>query len=151
MASMISGRALRESTYGRTATRAASNLPATTTANLFLISGAPILLVGIWGRVTSGIQATANTLSLSTLSTVGAVATNLTAGVDVTGAVTGTYYGITGVRTDAALLGSNVPTNNELIVAPGVIRWTTTATATGQMTWNLLWIPLEDGATVTAQ
>jgi hypothetical protein len=149
MASMISGRALRQSNYGITVAKAAVNLPATTTGTIFTVSNAPILLMAIWGRVTTVIQTQANTLSLSTLSGTGSVVSNLTAGVDVTGAAVGTYYGITGVRTDAAVLGSNVPTPNELIIPPGVIRWTTTATSTGAMAWNLMYIPLEDGATVS--
>lgn len=150
MAAGIAGKQLRLANYGTVVNRSAGSLPATTNAALFNVTGGRILLTGIIGLVTTAIQAQANTLSLTTLSTTGALTTNLTAGVDVTGAVVGTQYGISGVRTDAALLGSNVPTGNEQIVAVGSIRWATTATSTGAMSWTLLYIPLDDGASVAA-
>ena len=150
MATGIAGKQLRLANYGTQVNRTAGNLPATTNAALFNVVGGRILLQSIVGLVTTVVQAQANTLSLTTLSTTGAVTTNLTAGIDITGAVVGNQYGITGVRTDAALLGSNVPTSNELCITVGSIRWATTATSTGAFSWSLLYIPLDDGAYVTA-
>lgn len=150
MATQIAGKQLRLANYGTKVDRAAGALPATTNAALFNVLGGRIILVGIVGQVTTAIQAQANTLSLTTLSTTGAITTPLTAGVDVTGAAVGNLYGIDGVRANAAVLGSNVYTNNEVVVQPGSIRWVTTATSTGAMSWSVLYIPLDDGAYVTA-
>ncbi len=150
MSTQVPGKALRLANYGTMVNRAAGTLPATTNAALFNVTGGRIILVMIVGQVTTAIQAQANTLSLSTTSTVGSISTALTAGVDVTGAAVGTLYGIDGVRANAAVLGSNVYSSNELVVQPGTIRWTTTATSTGAMSWSVLYIPMDDGAAVTA-
>lgn len=150
MATQIAGRSIRSNTVGFKVDRAAGSLPATTNAALFTVAGGRILLTGIVGTVTTAIQAQANTLSLSTNSTTGNITTALTTGVDVNAAAVGNLYGIDGVRGNAAVLGSSVYTANELVVAIGTIRWVTTATSTGAMSWSLLYIPLDDGAYVTA-
>lgn len=150
MATQVPGRQLRLANYGTQVLRPAGNLPATTNAAIFNITGGRILLQSIVGTVTTAIQAQANTLSLSTLSTTGAITTAITAGIDVTGLAVGNLYSIDGVRANAATVGSSVYTTNELVVATGSIRWVTTATSTGAMSWTVLYIPLDDGASVTA-
>lgn len=150
MASQIPGRGLRLESYGLTVVRATGALPQSTTGTLFNVTGGRILLTSLAGSVTTAVQAQATTYKLVTLSTTGAVANDICATVDLTGAVVGTILGITGVRTDAMLTGSSVPTPNELVVTIGAIRATTVASSTGAIQWTLTYIPLDDGAVCVA-
>jgi hypothetical protein len=149
MASQISGTGMR-AVYGLRVDRAAANLPATTSGNLFSVSGR-ILLTTIVGTVTTAIQAQANAVKLEAFLTAAAAATDMCATVDVNGLGLGRMLGITGTPTTAAVVGFAVPQNNEFIVnGPGFIRLNTAATNTGQMSWSVTYIPLDAGATVAA-
>ena len=150
MASEISGRAQRRNLYGITVTRAASNLPATTSGNLFSVSGR-IILTGIVGQVTTAIQAQANAIKLEAFLTAAAAATDLCATAESNGQGVGKLFGITGAPATAATFGYGVPQTNELFInGPGFIRLNTAATNTGQMSWTLTYVPLDDGAAVAA-
>ncbi len=150
MAAGISGKATRISNYGVTVVRAAANLPATTSGNLFSISG-PILLTTVVGIVTTAIQAQANAIKLESFLTSAAAATDLCAAVDSSGQGVGKLFGITGTSATTGVFGYNVPQLNETIMSgPGFIRLNTAATNTGQMRWICTYIPLEDGAVLAA-
>jgi hypothetical protein len=150
MASGISGSAQLRNVYGVSIARAAGNLAQTGNLTLFTVTGGRILLTTIVGVVTTAIQAQANAVKLQSLSTTGAIATDMCATVDVNAAAAGNLFGITGTAATAAVLGSSVPQMNELIVAAGVIRMNAAASNTGQMSWLLTYIPLDAGAYVTA-
>lgn len=146
MATGISGAQLLKTNYGITVTRAAANLPATTSGNLFSVSG-KVLLTSIVGIVTTAIQAQANAIKLEAFLTAAAAATDMCATVDSTGQGVGKLFGITGTPTTAAIFGYAVPQSNEMIInGPGFIRLNTAATNTGQMSWVLNYIPLDNGA-----
>lgn len=150
MASGISGRSTRIGNYGVNVARAAGNLAQTGTLNLFSVTGGRILITSLVGQVTTAIQAQADAVKLQTVSTAGAVVSDLCATVDVNAAVVGTLLGLTGTAATAAVLGSSVPQTNEVIVAPGFVRMNAAASNTGQMSWLLTYIPLDDGGTVVA-
>lgn len=150
MASGIAGQALRRNLYGQTVIRAAANLPATTSGNLFSVSGR-IILTSIVGQVTTAIQAQANAIKLEAFLTAAAAATDLCVAVDANGQGVGKLLGISGNPTVAGMFGYGVPQTNEMFVnGPGFIRLNTAATNTGQMSWTLTYIPLDDGAAVAA-
>lgn len=150
MASQIPGTAVRNAVYGIKVDRAAANLPATTSGNLFAVSGR-VMITTIVGVVTTAIQAQANAVKLEAFLTSAAAATDMCATVDINGQGVGKMLGIPGAVGSAAVMGYAVPQTNELIVnGPGFIRLNTAATNTGQMSWTVTYIPLEVGATVTA-
>lgn len=150
MASGISGQALRRNLYGQSVSRATATLPATTSGNLFSVSGR-IILTTIIGQVTTAIQAQANAIKLEAFLTAAAAATDLCAAVDATGQGVGKLFGISGNPTVAGMFGYGAPQTNELVInGPGFIRLNTAATNTGAMSWTLTYIPLDDGAFVMA-
>lgn len=150
MASGISGSAQLRNNYGIKVERAAGNLAQTGNLTLFTVAGGRVLLTTLVGVVTTVIQAQADAVKLQTLSTTGSIATDLCATVDLNAAAVGNLYGITGTAATAAVLGSNVPQMNEVIVAAGIIRMNAAASNTGQMSWLCTYVPLDAGATVTA-
>lgn len=150
MASGISGRQVRINQYGLTVVRNAANLPQTTTGNLFSITGGRILMTTIVGEVTTAIQATPNATKLQTVNVGGTGLVDLCATVDIAGISVGTLFGITGTFANAGAFGSSVPHSNEVVVGNGFVRLSTAGSATGQMKWLVTYIPLDDGAVVTA-
>lgn len=150
MATSVPGKALRTINFGVRVDRAAATLPATTQTNIFAVSGR-VILMSIVGQVTTAIQAQANAMKLEAYLTSATAATDLCATVESNGQGVGKLFGITGGTTTAAVFGYGVPQNNEMIInGPGFIRWSTAATNTGAMSWSLYYVPLDDGATITA-
>lgn len=150
MASMVPGRALRNNLYGIRVDRAAGALPATTSGNLFSVSGR-VVVTTIVGTVTTAIQAQANAVKLEAFLTSAAAATDLCATAESNGQAVGKLFGIAGAVGTAATFGFGVPQTNELIInGPGFIRLNTAATNTGAMSWSVTYVPLDDGAVVLA-
>lgn len=150
MSTQIPGKQLLLAQFGTRVDRAAANLPATTSGNLFSVSGS-VLITTIVGTVTTAIQAQANAIKLEAYNTANAAATDICATVDSNGQVAGKLFGITGSTTAAAVFGYAVPRAPGIIVGgPGFIRLNTAATNTGQMAWTLTYVPLTPGASVAA-
>jgi len=150
MATQVPGKALRNNLYGIRVDRATATLPATTSGNLFSVSGR-VLVTTIVGQVTTAIQAQANAIKLEAFLTAAAAATDMCATVESNGQGVGKLFGITGTVGTAAVFGYAVPQTNELVLnGPGFIRLNTAATNTGSMSWSLTYIPLDDGAAVAA-
>lgn len=150
MATSIPGKFQLLNTRGLTVNRATANLPATTSGNLFSVTGT-ILLTSIVGTVTTVIQAQANAIKLENFNTAAAAATDICATVDSTGQGVGKLFGITGITTAAAIFGFAVPQPAFMALSgSGFIRLNTAATNTGQMSWTLTYLPLTAGASVAA-
>lgn len=149
MSSQIAGKQLLLAQFGTRVDRAAANLPATTSGNLFSVSGS-VIVTSIIGTVTTAIQAQANAIKLEAYNTANSAATDMCATVDSNGQVAGKLFGITGVTTAAAIFGYAVPTGRIIVGGAGFIRLNTAATNTGQMSWSLTYIPLTPGASVAA-
>lgn len=149
MSNMIPGKAIRNAVYGIRVERATGNIAQGGALTLFTVAGGRVILTAIVGEITTAIQGQANAVKLLTTSTVGSVSTDLCATVDLNAAVVGNLYGFTAPGT-AATIGSSVGQPNETIIQPGTIRQNAVASSTGQMKWTLHYIPLDDGATVTA-
>lgn len=150
MSSGISGKSQLRNVYGVTVQRATSTLPATTDLTIFTVAGGRVLLTTIVGEVTTAIQAQATATKIRHTSTTGAVTSDLCATLDLTGAVVGTQLSITGTPATAMVSGSAVVQNNEVILAIGALKLNTAATSTGAIRWTITYIPLDDGASVTA-
>lgn len=150
MASGIAGKSLLQLGQGIAVSRATATLPATTSGNLFAVSG-PVLITSITGFVTTAIQAQANAIKLECFLTSAAAATDMCATVDSNGQGVGKIFGITGITTAAAIFGYAVPApGKQTLNGPGFIRLNTAATNTGSMSWTVTYVPLINGATVTA-
>ncbi len=150
MSSGIPGLAIRNNLFGTRVDRAAASLPASTSGNLFSVSGR-IILTTIVGQVSTAIQAQANAIKLEVYLTAATAATDLCATAESNGQGVGKLFGITGAVGTAGVFGYGVPQTNELLInGPGFIRLNAAATNTGAMSWTITYIPLDSGAVVAA-
>jgi hypothetical protein len=154
MSVLIQGSQIRQILLGTKVDRATATLPQTATGTLFTVAGGRVLLTSIVGEVTVALGATATSANLVHTPTVGTVG-DLCAATVVTSDEVGTLYGIRGDAT--SLLSSNAPTSartgvpaHPVVLPVGAIGLKTTAGDTGSVKWSLTYVPLDDGATVTA-
>jgi hypothetical protein len=132
--------------------RATATLPQTTAHALFTIATGRIVVFGLIGEVTTIIQTQANNTKIVANPTTG-TSVDLCAVLSITADEVGCLYGITGVFSDAlvgANAGATILCDRPVVVPIGTIDLDCAASNTGSVKWKLLWLPLDDGATVTA-
>lgn len=132
--------------------RATAALPQTAQAAIFTVAGGRIALFGLIGEVTTVIQTQADNLSVTTNPTIGTDVA-LCAVLNVSAKEVGTLFGITGTFSDAlvgANAGATVLCDRPVVVPIGTIDLITSASNTGSVKWRLIYLPIDDGATVTA-
>jgi hypothetical protein len=156
MANYLSGKALRRLVLGEKVTRAAALLPATTTGNIFTVTGGRVLITSFLGVAVTASPATTNTLKVSVAPASGTGADLCTA-VSVASQQAGSQILLPDPVAAASNLvvttaGGNAPTSAHGFVVPaGTITLTTTGTAaTGTWQWDLTYVPIDDGAAVAA-
>lgn len=155
MTVMNEGALFRKSMFGiRVANDAGKTLPATGTGTIFTVTGGNVLVTSIVGVVTTAIQAQANAVKLVATPTVGTV-NNLTDTTDVNGWAVGGLLAPTSPSAGVAVLtkttgGGILTLALPFVIAAGAIGLNTAATSTGAIKWTLTYVPLDDGATVTA-
>jgi hypothetical protein len=131
--------------------RATDSLPATTTETIFEVEGGRILLRALIGEVTTVIQTQACNLSVVVDSDAGA-ADDLASVADVSALAVGTLISPEGDGTTLLFggVGWGQPCPGQgVIINPGAIRLTTSATNTGSVKWDLYYLPLDPTAYVT--
>lgn len=134
--------------------RATNTLPATTTGNIFTVSGGRILVKALVGEVTVAVQNQACTLAIGTAPTVGTGSTTaLGTASSIIAAPIGTHVAanpggaaVTDLSTQAGVL---VQAAGFLLDA-GSITITTSATNTGSVKWDLVYVPWDTAASVVA-
>jgi hypothetical protein len=137
--------------------KAALAIAGITTKPLFTVTGGRILVRALVGEVTVAIQDQANAMKFVSTPTVGAVADMCAAGATQNMAIgglislPGTTIATAAHVTTTTAVGA-VPACNTagIIVAAGVIGVATAADNTGSMKFSLWYVPLDDGAYVTA-
>lgn len=143
---------------GTKVARLASVLPQTATVDLFSIAGGRVKITNIIATVTTLIQTQATTLKLVYTPTGGAVGDLTAATTDWTASVVGSMFSAklsatTDVLTKTAI-GSIFPVASAqlptVILGTGKISATTVASSTGAAKWDLWYVPIDAGATVTA-
>lgn len=153
MSQQIAGEALRLSIFGTKVDRAAATLPATTQAPIFSITGGRVALTGLVGVVVVATSATTNVLKVTANPAVGS-------DVDLTSTTSIASREVGGMVGLAATLGGALAVNNAgasllplgsaYILNTGTLDLVTTGTSTGTLSWTMTYIPLDDGASVTA-
>jgi hypothetical protein len=152
MSTLIQGDQLRTILFGSKVDRTAAALPQTTQAALFTVTGGRVLVTSIVGEVTTVIQTQANATKIVSNPTTG-TDVDLCATLDITADQVGCLYGITGLFSDAmvgANAGAGVVPRNAVVVPVGTIDLSCAASNTGAVKWLLTYIPLDNGASVTA-
>ena len=134
--------------------RGTASLPQTTASALFKVQGGRVLVMGIYGEVTTIVQTQTNNAKLISDPTVGADV-DLCATLDLTADAVGTMYGITGDFSDAmktatsgALEIGSTDNIQGVVVAAGNINLSCSASSSGEVKWSILWRPLDEYARV---
>lgn len=146
--------ALRKSTFGNLVSKAYPII-AVETKVLFTVSGLCIIS-GIFGVVTTAITV-AGTTKLQSNPTTG-VTVDLVAATDLgtTDSVAGSMLSFDGIRASSiqyvgAAGGGAVPMlQRPVAIAAGAIEQVTATGADGGITWYVLWVPIDAGATIVA-
>lgn len=132
--------------------KTSATLPASTTQDLFVISGGRVLMTGILGEVTTVVQTQANNTKLTAAPTTG-TAVDLCAVLNISAKEAGTLFGITGTFATAmvgANAGATVFPSTAVVLPVGKVRLDCAATNTGATKWTMWYVPLDDGATVAS-
>lgn len=157
MASGIPGRSLRKLLLGERISKATGTLAATT-VDLFIIAGGEVLITSLYGLVTTSITV-ANSYYLKATPTAGdasqlCVATDIGTVDTVAGGILG--FGLGSTTAPPKLMSpsgsSNVSWGSAFphtAVTTGKIQ-SVSAGTDGNITWVLTYVPLTDGATLTA-
>jgi hypothetical protein len=155
MSVLIQGDQLRSLLCGVKVQRATAALPQTSTSTLFTISGGKILVTSLVGEVTTVIQTQADATKLTFDPTDAGATQDLSATLDITADAVGTMYSLTGTPATAMqdalnFLPSSKVLAQPIVLKPGAILLDCAASNTGSVKWDLTYIPLDNGASVTA-
>jgi hypothetical protein len=151
MTAMISGDQLRTLVLGSVVSKAYTPL-VVETKTLFNVTGGKVAITSITGEVTTAITV-ANTVKLQANPTTG-VTGDLCAATDLgtTDTPAGDLISCQGLKGDSIVFGVGcAPTLKQpVVVAVGTIEQVTATGADGGITWTLTYVPLDNGAAVTA-
>lgn len=160
MTTIIKAADVRTISLGIAVARATATLPQTTTGAIFTVAGGRVALRMILGEVTTALGATATSLNIVFTPTGGSAA-DLCAATVCTSDAVGTLYHVSGVGADLlsaqTVAGTEVPnvTYGQLMKYPlvldtGSIGLKASGSDTGSVKWDLIYVPLDVGATVAA-
>lgn len=131
--------------------RATATLPATAQTALFTVTGR-VRITSIIGEVTTIVQTQACNAKLVANPTVG-TDVDMCAVLDITAAAVGAQFSITGTLANALVKttsGVGVAQAASLLILPGTIDLSTSATNTGAVKWRVEYVPVDAGARIFA-
>jgi hypothetical protein len=153
MSVLNDGAAFLKALLGLKVARAAATLPQTAQAAIFTVGTGRVIVTSLVGTVTTATGATATNLS---------VIGNPTSGTDVVLASivasaskeVGSTFTLP-VAFGSALQvqnagGAGTPLGTGFVLNPGTLDILTSASNTGSIKWDVTYVPLDDGATITA-
>ena len=153
MSTLIDGTSVRQVALGIRVQKATASLPQTTDGALFTISGGQVAVVSLIGEVTTVIQSQANNTKLKFNPTATGADQDLCAVLSITADAVGELYTISGTVGDALrsdLLIGNGILQDALVLSEGSIELDCAASNTGSVKWDLIYIPLDDGASAAS-
>jgi hypothetical protein len=145
--------------YGIAVPRATAALPQTTASAIFNITGGHVLLKLIFGVVTTIVGAVANATKLKVNPSGAGSTTDICATVELNAAAVDSILTITGIFANAMIKSVNIPVAGasfiqtaNILVPPGAIEVDCAGSdgGTGRVKWTAVYLPLEDGALMTA-
>lgn len=156
MTTIIQGSQLRKLLLGtQVANSAGKTVPQNATSTVFTVAGGRVAITSLVGKVTTVIGGTTPSAKLVATPTAGS-ANDLCTATAITADEVGTQYSIpgpTGSALNVSGSGSGGVTGQTapVVVAAGTIGVNVSAAdATGAIQWALTYVPIDDGATVTA-
>jgi hypothetical protein len=158
MTTLIKNADVRTIAAGILVTRTAALLPQTATGNIYTVTGGRIMVVALTGLVVVATPATVNTTAIGITPASGtAVNNSMAAAVSTASLEAGTMLSIGSTPGSNLVVGTNagkpVQTTGHAAwaIQTGSITVTTTGSAaTGTIQWDLIYIPLDNGAQVAA-
>lgn len=145
--------AYRKAVLGAKVDRATAVLPATTQSAIFTVAGGRVLVTSLVGEVTVIMGATVTTLKITANPTVG-TDVDLTTATAVTSKEVGSLISLPPISGGALTVnsagGTNQLPNSAYLIPVGTIDLVTSATDTGSIKWSITYLPLDDGASITA-
>lgn len=153
MTTLIQNSALRLIDAGVMVSRATATLPATTLGHIFTVTGGRILVRYLVGEVTTVIQTQACTVKVTSTPTTGTAVDLCAASSSISALEVGGKLGLPAAAATAMVTGNAGGILTALaswVVPIGSIDITTSATNTGSVKWDLIYVPLDNGATVVA-
>lgn len=143
---------------GQRVNRASATLPQAAAAAIFNIVGGRVLLTSIVGQIEVVIAAVAPAVNVNTKLTATpttGTARDICAILDINAYVVGDQLGITGINTDAMLPPASAGTIEGMTVKGVVLKEGTldldcAQANTGEISWVVHYIPIDEGAVVQA-
>jgi hypothetical protein len=133
--------------------KAAATLPATTTQQLFVVTGGRVLISLLYGEVTVAIQ-NSDPVAKITMTPSAGTAVDIASTVDINSLEVGGHLVVEGDGT--AMIKGNAGAAfwangaHDFIVPIGHLDLITGATKSGATKWDLWYIPVDDGALVVS-
>ena len=152
MSVIIQGDQLRTINYGTKVSRSTQTIPQTAQAALFNVVGGRVLITSLVGQVTTVIGGTATTLTIVGNPTVG-TDVNIATATAITSKEAGSLIGLAGTVGTALNVqsaGAGALPTSGTVVNVGTVDWLTSASTTGAIKWDVTYVPLDNGASVTA-
>lgn len=152
MANFLQGNQLRLIREGFKVNRAAAVLPSSTLGNIFTVTGGRILIVSLTGYVITLLSGTnSTTVGITPTLSGGASAPAILSSAGIIPVAVGSpvVSKLDGGALIVTVNGSLLPAAPYLTV-PGSITITTASTVTGTMSWEMIYVPYDDGASVVA-
>jgi hypothetical protein len=154
MSVLIQGSQIRQILLGTKVDRATATIPQTAAQNIFTVAGGRVLVTGLVGTVTTVIGSTATTAKVTSTPTTGS-AVDIATATAITSQEAGSMLTLPLTAKGALVVnngggGGQLPAHEPYVVPAGAISYTTSASTTGSISWSLTYVPLDDGATVTA-
>lgn len=155
MSQYLEGAAVRTAALGNRAKKTATVVASGATDDLFSVDGGAVWLLGLVGIVTTALGANTD-LDIDFDPDDGGSNVALSSTLVADSDVTGTIYAMNSTNGGAVVAGTDVAYNGLLadpvLLTAGDILLTVTGGGggTGVIDWYAIWLPLEDGATLTA-
>jgi hypothetical protein len=155
VASLNLNRDVRLMAMGIKVSRATAALPQSATGNIFTITGGRIFVFALIGEVTTALGATATTLKVSSLPTIGS-SLDLCTALTVTSFAAGVHFSLPSAAGSALVSDTGTGAGvQDIATSPwmlpaGAITITTSASDTGSVKWDVVYVPLDDGVQVAA-
>lgn len=149
----ILGKELRRLKFGLWVPRATADVITGAAVAIYTVSGGRVIVTLLEGKVTTVIGAGATNAKFQFNPTVGTT-NDMCANLDIDSDEAGALYAIDGTPATAMLRSESGAVRNMqnagIILDNGDIEFVTSADRTGSISFELFYIPLDDGATVVA-
>jgi len=154
MTAMIQGSQLRTLLEGTAVSNAAAKtVPQNATSTIFTVSGGRVLVTGLYGVVKTVIGGTTPSAKIVSTPTVG-TAVDVSSATAITGKEVGANLGLAGTVGTALNVqngGAGAGLPSPIVIPAGTLGVNVSAAdATGAILWTLTYVPLDNGASVTA-